>query len=114
MIHALIVTKAPGSLDLLLQQGANPNVMTLSQIEDDKVTPCYLAAEVGWLTGLQKLVQAGGDLVAARGAGIKNKTALHVAAEHCHAAVVEYIVNVTQGALNLEEDSQGNIMLLSW
>lgn len=110
MIHALIVTKAPGSLDLLLQQGANPNVMTLSQIEDDKVTPCYLAAEVGWLTGLQKLVQAGGDLVAARGAGIKNKTALHVAAEHCHAAVVEYIVNITQGALNLEEDSQGKTM----
>lgn len=37
MIHALIVTKAPGSLDLLLQQGANPNVMTLSQAEEDKV-----------------------------------------------------------------------------
>ncbi|KAI7878809.1 ankyrin [Lichtheimia hyalospora FSU 10163] len=111
MIHALIVTKAPGSLDLLLQQGANPNVMTLSQFEDEKVTPCYLAAQVGWLTGLQKLVQAGGDLVAARGAGIKNKTALHVAAEHCHAAVVEYIVNSTQGALNLEEDSQGATVL---
>ncbi|KAI8148806.1 ankyrin repeat-containing domain protein [Fennellomyces sp. T-0311] len=111
MIHALIVTKAPGSLDLLLQQGANPNVMTLSQIEDDKVTPCYLAASVGWLTGLQKLVQAGGDLMAARGAGVKNKTVLHVAAEHCHAAVVEYIVNVTQGGLNLEEDSNGATVL---
>lgn len=62
---------------------------------------------MGWLPGLQKLVQAGGDLMAARGAGIKNKTALHVAAEHCHAAVVEYIVNETEGALNLEEDSNG-------
>lgn len=71
------------------------------------MTPCYLAASVGWLPGLQKLVQAGGDLIAARGAGIKNKTALHVAAEHCHAAVVEYIVNETKGALNLEEDSNG-------
>ncbi|KAI9499643.1 ankyrin repeat-containing domain protein [Zychaea mexicana] len=111
MIHALIVTKAPGSLDLLLQQGANPNVMTLSQIEDEKVTPCYLAASVGWLIGLQKLVQAGGDLMAARGAGVKNKTVLHVAAEHCHAAVVEYIVNVTQGGLNLEEDSNGATVL---
>ncbi|CDS08099.1 hypothetical protein LRAMOSA02048 [Lichtheimia ramosa] len=111
MIHALIVTKAPGSLDLLLEQGANPNVMTLSQIEDDKVTPCYLAASVGWLAGLQKLVQAGGDLMAARGAGVKNKTALHVAAEHCHAAVVEYIVSETKGALNLEEDSHGATVL---
>ncbi|ORY93179.1 ankyrin repeat-containing domain protein [Syncephalastrum racemosum] len=111
MIHALIVTKAPGSLDLLLQQGANPNVMTLSQTEEDKVTPCYLAAGVGWLTGLQKLVQAGGDLMSARGAGVRNKTALHVAAEHCHAAVVEYIVEVTQGALNLEEDSNGATVL---
>lgn len=45
--------------------------------------------------------------MAARGGGVKNKTALHVAAEHCHAAVVEYIVNVTQGGLNLEEDSNG-------
>ncbi|KAF7722653.1 Ankyrin repeat domain-containing protein 55 [Apophysomyces ossiformis] len=111
MIHALIVTKAPGSLDLLLQQGANPNAMTLSQVEEDKVTPCYLAAAVGWLSGLQKLVQAGGDLMSARGAGSRNKTALHVAAEHCHAAVVEYIMGVTQGKLGLEVDSQGATVL---
>lgn len=38
MIHALIVTKAPGSLDLLLQQGANPNVFSLGQVDDDKVS----------------------------------------------------------------------------
>ncbi|KAF7730964.1 hypothetical protein EC973_001010 [Apophysomyces ossiformis] len=111
MIHALIVTKAPGSLDLLLQQGANPNAMTLSQVEEDKVSPCYLAASVGWLPGLTKLVQAGGDLVSARGEGSKNKTCLHVAAEHCHAAVVEYIVGVTQGAINLALDSQGATVL---
>ncbi|KAI8384319.1 ankyrin repeat-containing domain protein [Radiomyces spectabilis] len=111
MIHALIVTKAPGSLDLLLQQGANPNVMTLSQVEEDKVSPCFLAASVGWLSGLQKLVQAGGDLMTARGGGTKNKTALHTAAEHCHAAVVEYIVSKTQGALNLELDSGGASVL---
>ncbi|KAG0173145.1 hypothetical protein DFQ28_009403 [Apophysomyces sp. BC1034] len=111
MIHALIVTKAPGSLDLLLQQGANPNVMTLSQLEEDKVAPCYLAAAVGWLPGLQKLVQAGGDLISARGGGSKNKTVLHAAAEHCHAAVVEYIMGVTQGKLSLEVDNQGATVL---
>jgi hypothetical protein len=66
-----------------------------------------MAASVGWLAGLQKLVQAGGDLLAARGCGAKNKTALHVAAEHCHAAVVEYIVEATEGRLNLEVDSLG-------
>ncbi|KAI8331712.1 ankyrin repeat-containing domain protein [Chlamydoabsidia padenii] len=111
MIHALIVTKAPGSLDLLLQQGANPNAYSLGQIEDDKVTPCYLAASVGWQAGLQKLVQAGGDLMLARGGGVKNKTALHAAAEHCHAAVVEYIVDVTRGRLNLEVDGLGASVL---
>ncbi|KAI9313376.1 ankyrin repeat-containing domain protein [Dichotomocladium elegans] len=114
MVHALVVTKASTPLDLLLQQGANPNAMTLSHTEDDKVTPCYLAASVGWLAGLQKLVQAGGDLMAARGAGIKNKTALHVAAENCHAAVVEYVVTVTQGGLNLEQDSDGHTDLVSY
>ncbi|KAI8074034.1 ankyrin repeat-containing domain protein, partial [Gongronella butleri] len=111
MIHALVVTKAPGALDLVLQQGANPNAFTLSAIEDDKMTPCYLAASVGWLAGLQKLVQAGGDLLTARGGGAKNKTALHAAAEHCHAAVVEYIVGVTQGRLNSEVDSLGATVL---
>lgn len=107
MIHALVVTKASGALDLLLQQGANPNAMTLSQNEDDKVSPCYVAASVGWLAGLQKLVQAGADLINARGQGSKSKTALHTAAEHCHAAVVEFIVGYTEGALNLITDSQG-------
>jgi hypothetical protein len=62
---------------------------------------------VGWQAGLQKLVQAGGDLMMARGGGVKNKTALHAAAEHCHAAVVEYIVDVTRGRLNLEVDGLG-------
>lgn len=38
MIHALIVTKAPGALDLLLQQGANPNIMSISQVDDEKVS----------------------------------------------------------------------------
>lgn len=37
MIHAIIVTKTAGALDLLLQQGANPNAMTLSDEEKDKV-----------------------------------------------------------------------------
>ncbi len=37
MIHALIVIKAPRPLDLLLQQGANPNVISLGQMEEDKV-----------------------------------------------------------------------------
>ncbi|CAO3596389.1 unnamed protein product [Absidia cylindrospora] len=111
LIHALIVTKAPGSLDLLLQQGANPNAMTLSTVEDEKCSPCYLAAKVGWLAGLQKLVQAGGDLLASRGGGNKNKTVLHVAAEHCHAAVVEYIVQVTQGELNNQVDTHGATVL---
>lgn len=62
---------------------------------------------MGWQAGLQKLVQAGGDLMMARGGGVKNKTALHAAAEHCHAAVVEYIVDVTRGRLNLEVDGLG-------
>lgn len=54
---------------------------------------------MGWLPGLQRLVQAGGDLVQARGEGC-NKTALHVAAEYGHLAVVEFIVGYTEGALN--------------
>jgi hypothetical protein len=107
MVHALIATKAAASLDLLLQHGANPNAMTLSQVEEDKVTPGYLAACMGWLPGLQALVEAGADLAISRGAGLKNKTALHVAAEHCHTTVVEYIVSLTTAKYHLQVDSMG-------
>ncbi|KAI8335461.1 ankyrin repeat-containing domain protein [Chlamydoabsidia padenii] len=109
LIHAMVVTKATGSLDLLLQQGANPNAMTLSTAPDEKVPPCYLAARIGWLAGLEMLVQAGGDLGTNRGP--RNKTVLHVAAEHCHVAVVEYIVQVTQGQLNTQVDAHGATVL---
>lgn len=107
MIHTLIVIKASTSLDLLLQHGANPNAMTLSQVEDDKVTPAYLAASLGWLPGLQALVEAGADLSNGRGAGLKNKTALQVAAEHCHTPVVEYIVSLTPPKYHSQVDSMG-------
>ncbi|KAI7903012.1 ankyrin repeat-containing domain protein [Cokeromyces recurvatus] len=107
MIHALIVTKASNSLDLLLQQGANPNSMSISQIDEEKVSPCYLAASIGWLLGLQKMVQVGGDIMSARGEGSKKKTALQVAAEHGHVHVVEYIIHITEGVLNLETDALG-------
>ncbi|KAI8380876.1 hypothetical protein BD560DRAFT_235537 [Blakeslea trispora] len=109
MIHALIVTKSPVSLDLLLQQGANPNAVSMSQIDEDRVSPCYLAASIGWLEGLQKLVQAGGDLMSARGYGKKKKTALHAAAENGHASVVDFIVAVTEGVLNMETDTTGKL-----
>jgi hypothetical protein len=37
MIHAVILSRAPSCLDILLQQGANPNASTLSQADEDKV-----------------------------------------------------------------------------
>ncbi|KAI7856910.1 hypothetical protein BDC45DRAFT_533362 [Circinella umbellata] len=62
-----------------------------SQIKNNKKhdSPCYIAA---------------------RGAGVKNKIIL--AAKHFHAAVAEYIVNVTQRGLIVEEvnNSKNNIL----
>ncbi|GAA5815677.1 hypothetical protein MFLAVUS_009190 [Mucor flavus] len=107
MLHTLVAIKAPASMDLLLSHGANPNAMTLSQAEEDKVTPGYLAASMGWLPGLQTLVEAGADICQARGAGLKNKTALHVAAEHCHTSIVEYIVSITPPKYHAQVDSMG-------
>ncbi|ORE08817.1 ankyrin [Rhizopus microsporus var. microsporus] len=107
MLHAMIAIKATSCIDLLLQHGANPNAMTLSDVEEDKITPVYLAASMGWLPGLQTLIEAGADLVMARGAGVKNKTALHVAAEHCHITVVEYIISMTSPKYHLQVDTAG-------
>ncbi|KAI8993727.1 ankyrin repeat-containing domain protein [Pilobolus umbonatus] len=107
MIHAVIVNKASNALDLLLQNGANPNIMSMCQLETDKVSPCYLACSVGWLAGLEKLVEVGGDLLFSRGEGNKKKTCLHVAAEYGYAEITEYLVNMTQGVLNLQTDNEG-------
>ncbi|OBZ86371.1 Ankyrin-3 [Choanephora cucurbitarum] len=107
MLHAMISIKAIASMGVLLQHGANPNAMSLSQVEEDKVTPAYLAASIGWLAGLQALVEAGADLTQARGAGLKNKTALHVAAENCHITVVEYIVSQIPSQFYSQVDSIG-------
>lgn len=49
MIHALIVTKAPGALDLLLQQGANPNALTLSEADENKVTITHARSRLFYL-----------------------------------------------------------------
>jgi hypothetical protein len=70
-----------------------------------------LAASVGWLVGLQKIVEAGGDLISARGGGNRKRTALHVASEHGYAAIVEYVVNMTEGVLNLQTDSMGKVVI---
>ncbi|CEP17566.1 hypothetical protein [Parasitella parasitica] len=107
MIHTAIVKKEKDALEFLLDNGANPNAMTLSQVEDDKVTPVYLAASMGWLPGLEMLLNAGADLSNARGAGVKNKSALHVAAENCHRATVEYIVLRTEPKYHLQVDNMG-------
>lgn len=107
LIHTIVALRALTSLDLLLVQGANPNAMTLSQMEEDKVTPSYLASSLGWFQGLEALVNAGADLTLARGAGVKNKTALHVAAENCHVTAVEYIVANTPLNFHSQADSLG-------
>lgn len=107
LIHSVVALKAFASLDVLLTQGANPNVLTLSQLEEDKVTPCYLASSLGWFQGLEALVNAGADLTLAK--GIKNKTVLHVAAENCHITLVEYIIANTPPIFHSQLDSMGEI-----
>lgn len=52
MIHALIVKKVPGSLDTLLQQGANPDVMSISQLEEEKVREVKIEGRLFWFTYL--------------------------------------------------------------
>ncbi|KAI8637495.1 ankyrin repeat-containing domain protein [Parasitella parasitica] len=111
MIHALIVTKSSSALKLLLEHGANPNAVSISQVDEDKSSPCYLAAQVGWFNALYRIVESGGDLISARGGGSKQRTALHTAAENGYMHIAEYIVHMTQGTLNLEKDSSGALPL---
>ncbi|RUS20550.1 hypothetical protein BC937DRAFT_94962 [Endogone sp. FLAS-F59071] len=81
LIHASIILKSISLLGVLLQAGANPDAMSLCALDDDKVTPLYLAAKLEWVDGLNLLVQYGADVRHALGAGKFKKTAFTIAAE---------------------------------
>lgn len=81
LIHAAIILKSISLLAVLLQAGANPDALSLCALDDDKVTPLYLAAKLEWVDGLNLLVQYGADVRNALGAGKSKKTAFTIAAE---------------------------------
>ncbi|KAI9260157.1 ankyrin repeat-containing domain protein [Sporodiniella umbellata] len=107
MLHTAVVLKDLPSIELLIQHGANVNATSLGRSEQDKVTPLYLAASMGWLPGFQLLIEAGADLVLARGEGQKKKTALHIAAEHCHLPMVDSIFSLTPSHYHSQVDAEG-------
>jgi ankyrin repeat protein len=107
LIHAAILQENAAVLDLLLQSGANPNANTLSNTEEDKVSPGYLAASVGWVEGLHMLAEARADLVNARGFGNRQRTTLHGAVEKNHIQAAQAVTMYTEGVLTNIADANG-------
>lgn len=107
LIHAAIQQQNASVLDLLLQHGANPNAITLSSAEEDKVSAGYLAASVGWVDGLHMLAQARADLVNSRGFGNRQRTTLHGAVEKNHLQAAQVVTMYTEGVLTNIPDANG-------
>ncbi|KAI8575171.1 hypothetical protein K450DRAFT_263025 [Umbelopsis ramanniana AG] len=107
LIHAAILQQNASVLDMLLQNGANPNANTLSTSEEDKLSPCYLAASVGWTEGLHMLAEARADMVNCRGFGNRQRTTLHGAVEKNHIQAAQVVTMYTEGVLTNIPDANG-------
>jgi ankyrin repeat protein len=107
LIHAAILQQNASVLDMLLQNGANPNANTLSTAEEDKLSPCYLAASLGWIDGLHMLAEARADMVNCRGFGNRQRTTLHGAVEKNHIQAAQVVTMYTEGVLTNIPDANG-------
>ncbi|KAG2181462.1 hypothetical protein INT44_008275 [Umbelopsis vinacea] len=107
LIHAAVLLQNAAVLDMLLQNGANPNANTLSTAEEDKLSPCYLAASVGWIDGLHMLAEARADMVNCRGFGNRQRTTLHGAVEKNHIQAAQVVTMYTEGVLTNIPDANG-------
>ncbi|RUP43381.1 hypothetical protein BC936DRAFT_137262 [Jimgerdemannia flammicorona] len=111
MLHSCIVNESIKCLTLLLQAGANPNAISLCSVDDDGVSPVYMAIKNGFMDGLQALVQYKADFAIARGP--KQRTALIAAAECGDMRMLRYVIEMTEDVLVNVSDSQG-VSALHW
>lgn len=97
LLHALIAIMNSRAIARVIEAGANPNTVTLSSGDEDRVTPLVLAASLGYMTGVQLLVErAQADLYQR---GPCQETALHAAIKADAADVVLYLLQVSNNAL---------------
>jgi hypothetical protein len=64
---------------------------------------------MGWIPGLQALVNHGCDLTLSRGCGKRGRPALHIAAENGYVDVVEFIMSQTPPRYHPVLDSSGKL-----
>lgn len=97
LLHALIAIKNTKAVARVIEAGANPNAVTLSPVNDDRVTPLVLAASLGYINGVRLLLErAQADLYQR---GPCQETALHAAIKADAADVVLYLLQVSNNAL---------------
>lgn len=81
LLHIAITTRAVKFLEFLLQAGANPDAISLCTMDDDKMSPIFLAAKINFVDGIRLLVKYGGSIKNALGHSVRKKTAFIGAAE---------------------------------
>ncbi|KAI8342112.1 ankyrin repeat-containing domain protein [Chlamydoabsidia padenii] len=57
LIHALIVIRNTMALQRIIEAGANPNVLPLSNHDDNMISPLVLAAKMGYMNGVRLLIE---------------------------------------------------------
>ncbi|KAI9257607.1 ankyrin repeat-containing domain protein [Sporodiniella umbellata] len=106
LVHALVATKNTASLQLVLQAGADPNVLPLSDKEEDQISPLILAAKVGHLNGIRLLVElAAVNLYDSKGP--RGESVLHAAVLSNSEEIVEYLLHISENRLLEKTDSFG-------
>lgn len=97
LIHALIVARNKEALKRIIDAGANPHALPLS--EENQISPLVLAAQIGYLNGVRLLIErAHANILSSKGP--KQESAL-LAAIHANSyELVGYLLRLSPKLLD--------------
>jgi ankyrin repeat protein len=102
----VIAVKNTAALKILLDAGANPNVLPLTEKVEDRVHPLVLAAKLGYMSAVRMLVEHGGAHVI-ESKGSFGESALHCAIQCDSDEMIAYLLGASQNKLLDKVDSTG-------
>ncbi|CAO3659017.1 unnamed protein product [Rhizopus stolonifer] len=105
LVHALIIAREIDGLRLLLQAGADPNLLPFTKNIKDKVAPLVLAVKGSQMDSVRLLVKYGAHLFNSKGSLGENP--LHAAVQCDSEEIASYLLQKSQNNLLGISDSFG-------
>ncbi|KAI8876736.1 ankyrin [Backusella circina FSU 941] len=106
LIHAVVAVKNTAALQKILDAGAKPNVLPLTNVLEDRIHPLVLAAKLSYMSGVKMLIERGGAHVL-ESRGPLGESVLHAAVQSDSDEMVAYLLRISQRKLLEITDNAG-------